>query len=70
MFATNLLDRRSKPERVAEHAWRHLLTAVNSAGDSVLDTARSGAIDIRLRRAGISIHTYRQEHRRFWHSKF
>ncbi|SCL16929.1 hypothetical protein GA0070616_1159 [Micromonospora nigra] len=41
MFATNLLDRRSKPERVADQAWRHLLTAVSSAGDSVRDTARS-----------------------------
>jgi hypothetical protein len=41
MFGTNLLDRRSKPERIADQAWQHLLTAVSSAGDSVKDTART-----------------------------
>ncbi|MBM0232732.1 hypothetical protein JNW91_13200 [Micromonospora sp. STR1_7] len=41
MFGTNLLDRRSKPERIADQAWEHLVSAVSSAGDSVLDTARS-----------------------------
>jgi competence protein ComEC len=38
-------------------------------GARILDTARSGAIDIRLQRAAISIHTHRQAHRRFWHSR-
>jgi competence protein ComEC len=38
-------------------------------GARTLDTARSGAIDIRLRRAGVSIHSHRQAHRRFWHSR-
>ena len=28
MFGTNLLDRRSKPERIADQAWDHLLSAV------------------------------------------
>lgn len=41
MFGTNLLDRRSKPERIADQAWEHLLSVVNSAGDSVRDTARA-----------------------------
>ncbi|MGS2615918.1 hypothetical protein ACVCAH_15550 [Micromonospora sp. LZ34] len=41
MFGTNLLDRRSKPERIADHAWQHLVSAVSSAGESVRDTARS-----------------------------
>ncbi|MCM0678522.1 hypothetical protein NCC78_28175 [Micromonospora phytophila] len=41
MFGTNLLDRRGKPERIADQAWQHLLSAVSSAGDSVRDTARS-----------------------------
>ncbi|WP_433386853.1 hypothetical protein [Micromonospora sp. KLBMP9576] len=41
MFGTNLLDRRSKPERIADQAWQHLASAVSSAGDSVRDTARS-----------------------------
>ncbi|MEU8181619.1 hypothetical protein AB0B85_10745 [Micromonospora sp. NPDC049044] len=41
MFGTNVLDRRSRPERIADHAWEQLLSAVNSAGDSVRDTARS-----------------------------
>ncbi|MFG1801087.1 hypothetical protein ACGFI4_13070 [Micromonospora carbonacea] len=41
MFGTNLLERRSKPERIADQAWQHLASAVVSAGDSVRDTARS-----------------------------
>ncbi|MEU7934359.1 hypothetical protein [Micromonospora echinofusca] len=41
MFGSNLLDRRNKPERIADQAWQHLVSAVNSAGDSVRDTARS-----------------------------
>ncbi|MGW3795659.1 hypothetical protein ACWD8I_31490, partial [Micromonospora arida] len=41
MFGTNLLDRRSKPERIADQAWEHMLSAVSYAGDSVRDTARS-----------------------------
>ncbi|PZF93983.1 hypothetical protein [Micromonospora deserti] len=41
MFETTLLDRRGKPERIADQAWQHLVSAVGSAGDSVRDTARS-----------------------------
>ncbi|MEV0807102.1 hypothetical protein [Micromonospora sp. NPDC050200] len=41
MFGSNLLERRSKPERIADQAWQQLVTAVSSAGDSVRDTARS-----------------------------
>ncbi|MFF3856517.1 hypothetical protein [Micromonospora sp. NPDC002575] len=41
MFGTNLLERRSKPERIADQAWQHLASAVVSAGDSVRGTARS-----------------------------
>ncbi|SCL38211.1 hypothetical protein GA0070624_6136 [Micromonospora rhizosphaerae] len=41
MFGTTLLERRSKPERIADQAWQHLVSAVSSAGDSVRDTARS-----------------------------
>ncbi|MGK5742145.1 hypothetical protein [Micromonospora sp. URMC 103] len=41
MFGSTLLDRRSRPERIADQAWQHLVSAVNSAGDSVRDTARS-----------------------------
>ncbi|MFC0504094.1 hypothetical protein [Micromonospora costi] len=41
MFGTTLLDRRSRPERIADQAWQHLASAVSSAGDSVRDTARS-----------------------------
>ncbi|MGR6321399.1 hypothetical protein Q2K19_18755 [Micromonospora soli] len=41
MFGTTLLDRRSKPERIADQAWEQLLSAVSSAGDSVRDAARS-----------------------------
>jgi hypothetical protein len=37
MFGTNLLDRRSKPERIADQAWEYLL----SAAESAKDTARS-----------------------------
>ncbi|MEH1170123.1 hypothetical protein V6V47_32585 [Micromonospora sp. CPCC 205539] len=43
MFGNNLLDRRSKPERIADQAWEHLASAVSSAGDSVLDTVRDTA---------------------------
>ncbi|MFU8872970.1 hypothetical protein [Micromonospora sp. SL4-19] len=41
MFGTALLDRRGKPERIADQAWQHLVSAVSSAGDSVRDAARS-----------------------------
>ncbi|WP_320066765.1 hypothetical protein [Micromonospora sp. RTGN7] len=41
MFGTDLLERRSKPERIADQAWQHLVSAFGSAGDSVRDTARS-----------------------------
>ncbi|MEV0153988.1 hypothetical protein AB0H57_09650 [Micromonospora sp. NPDC050686] len=41
MFGTNVLDRRSKPERIADQAWTQLSAAVGSAGDSVRGTARS-----------------------------
>ena len=41
MFGSSLLDRRSKPERIADQAWEQLLSAVGSAGDSVRDAARS-----------------------------
>ncbi|MEV5694465.1 hypothetical protein [Micromonospora globbae] len=41
MFGNTLLDRRSRPERIADQAWQNLLSAVNAAGDSVRDTARS-----------------------------
>ncbi|MFG3578973.1 hypothetical protein [Micromonospora chersina] len=41
MFGSTLLDRRSKPERVADQAWQHLLAAAGSAGDSMRDAARS-----------------------------
>ena len=40
MFGSSLLDRRSKPERVADQAWQHLLSAAGSAGDSVRDATR------------------------------
>ncbi|MEV4756387.1 hypothetical protein AB0J86_14905 [Micromonospora sp. NPDC049559] len=38
MFGTNLLDRRSKPERIADQAWAHLMSAVSSAGDAARST--------------------------------
>ncbi|GAB3153003.1 hypothetical protein GCM10027290_45110 [Micromonospora sonneratiae] len=41
MFATSLLDRRSKPERIADQAREQMLTAINSAGDTARDTVRS-----------------------------
>ncbi|WBB79783.1 hypothetical protein O7606_27270 [Micromonospora sp. WMMD882] len=41
MFGSTLLERRSRPERIAEQAWQHLTSAVDSAGSSVRDTARA-----------------------------
>ncbi|MFU8850060.1 hypothetical protein ACNAW0_03585 [Micromonospora sp. SL1-18] len=41
MFGTTLLERRGKPERIADQAWQHLASAVSSAGDGVRDAARS-----------------------------
>ncbi|MDZ5445812.1 hypothetical protein U2F26_24290 [Micromonospora sp. 4G57] len=41
MFGSTLLDRRSRPERIADQAWQQLVSTVSSAGDSVRDTARS-----------------------------
>ncbi|TDC39628.1 hypothetical protein E1211_03470 [Micromonospora sp. 15K316] len=40
MFGTTLLDRRSRPERIADQAWQHLVSSVNTAGDTVRGTAR------------------------------
>ena len=31
MFGTHLLDRRSKPERIADQAWEYLLSAAGTA---------------------------------------
>lgn len=41
MFGSTLLERRSRPERIADQAWRHLTSAVDSAGTNVRETARS-----------------------------
>lgn len=45
MFGISQLDRRSKPERIADQAWEHLTSAVHSTGDtlrhSTRDTARA-----------------------------
>ncbi|GAB2941401.1 hypothetical protein GCM10027280_32410 [Micromonospora polyrhachis] len=41
MFGTSLLDRRSKPERIADHAWEQVLSTVNSAGDLARDSVLS-----------------------------
>lgn len=38
-------------------------------GPRILDTAQSGAIDIRIGNAGISVHSQRQTARRFWQSR-
>lgn len=43
MFGTTLLERRSKPERITDQAWQHLVSAVSSAGDSVRSARRSGS---------------------------
>jgi competence protein ComEC len=62
VFATGFRNRFGFPKQ-------DIIARYQRHGARILDTARSGAIDIRLRRAGISIHTYRQAHRRFWHSR-
>ncbi|MEH0842145.1 hypothetical protein V6U81_07100 [Micromonospora sp. CPCC 205711] len=41
MFGSNLLERRSKPERIADQAWQQLAAAIGNAGDSVRDAART-----------------------------
>ena len=38
-------------------------------GARALDTGRSGAIEVRVRRTGLLIRTFRRENRRFWHSQ-
>lgn len=43
MFGTSLLDRRSKPERIADQAWEQLVSAVHATGDTVRHTARDTA---------------------------
>ncbi|MDG4764984.1 hypothetical protein O7632_12870 [Solwaraspora sp. WMMD406] len=40
MFATNLLERRRKPQRITDQAWEHLVSAVGSAGDSARSARR------------------------------
>ncbi|MDM4720209.1 hypothetical protein QTQ03_11710 [Micromonospora sp. WMMA1363] len=41
MYPIKLLDRRAKPERIADQAWQHLASAVSFAGDNVRHSARS-----------------------------
>ncbi|MEV0731311.1 hypothetical protein [Polymorphospora sp. NPDC050346] len=43
MFGTNLLDRRSKPERIADQAWQHLSSVLDSAGDTARSAGRGTA---------------------------
>lgn len=43
MFGISQLDRRSKPERIADQAWEYLTSAVNSTGDTLRHTARDTA---------------------------
>lgn len=43
MFGISQLDRRSKPERVADQAWEYLTSTVNSTGDTLRHTARDTA---------------------------
>jgi len=40
MFATNLLEHRRKPDRVADQTWDQLVSAVGSAGDAVRSVRR------------------------------
>ncbi|MFB9236045.1 hypothetical protein ACFFWC_10880 [Plantactinospora siamensis] len=54
MFGTNLLDRRSRTERIADQAWDHLVAAVNSAGETVRDTALDTAKTARSATAGLT----------------
>jgi hypothetical protein len=54
MFGTNLLERRSKPERIADQAWQHLVSAVSSAGDSVRDSVRDTARSARRGGSGLA----------------
>ncbi|TDC70412.1 hypothetical protein E1193_29845 [Micromonospora sp. KC606] len=64
MFGTNLLERRSKPERIADHAWQQLATAVGSAGDSVRDAAMSVRHGAHLSDAGEVVGSAADEARR------
>jgi competence protein ComEC len=45
-----------------------IIARYRQAGARILDTARHGAIEVHVNDAGISILTYRQAARRFWHS--
>lgn len=40
MFGTTMLERRSKPERIADQAWEHLVSAINSASGSARSAKR------------------------------
>ncbi|MGK5445654.1 hypothetical protein ACSNN7_28060 [Micromonospora sp. URMC 105] len=64
MFGSNLLERRSKPERIADQAWQQLVSAVGSAGDSVRDTARSVRDGAHLSDAGDLVGSAADEARR------
>ncbi|ASW56174.1 hypothetical protein [Plantactinospora sp. KBS50] len=54
MFGSNLLDRRSRTERIADQAWDHLVAAVNSAGETIRDTALDTARSARSATAGLT----------------
>ncbi|TDB70893.1 MULTISPECIES: hypothetical protein [unclassified Micromonospora] len=64
MFGSNLLERRSKPERIADQAWQQLLAAVGSAGDSVRDAATSVREGAHLSEAGDVVGSAADEARR------
>lgn len=41
MFGSRILERRSRPERIADQAWEQLVSAVGSAGDSARSARRT-----------------------------
>lgn len=46
-----------------------IIRRYNNLGSKILNTARNGAILLELRQNKISVTEYRQQSRRFWHTK-
>lgn len=43
MSGSTTLERRSRPERIADQAWEHLVAVVNSAGDGARSAGRGAS---------------------------
>ena len=63
LFSTGYRNRYNFPNE-------DIIDRYESRGIHIYDTARDGAIFVRVEQSGISTSSYRQSHRRFWHTEY